>query len=149
MANIKIAQLTNKTTLADTDLVIVESATQTMKMTIANFKELIGAGIESGSNSYGSYVKFPDGTMIQYMNIVPNRGITETYQEFPFPINFHPDFPPTISITHAYGANSGYNACNNTLGISATINLLRIQVFNATTVGVTLPAKVTAIGRWK
>lgn len=41
MANIKIAQLTNKTTLADTDIVIVESATATEKMTVAKLKELL------------------------------------------------------------------------------------------------------------
>lgn len=41
MANIKIAQLTNATTLNDTDLVIVEDGTQTKKMTVANLRRLL------------------------------------------------------------------------------------------------------------
>ena len=42
MANIKIAQLTNATTISDTDIVLIEDATQTKKMTVANLKELLG-----------------------------------------------------------------------------------------------------------
>lgn len=48
MANIKIAQLTNKTSLADSDLVIVESATQTMKMTVDNLRKSLS---ETGTKS--------------------------------------------------------------------------------------------------
>lgn len=40
MANIKIAQLTNKTTLADTDILLVED-TATKKMTVGNLKNLL------------------------------------------------------------------------------------------------------------
>lgn len=68
MANKKIAQLTNKTTLADTDIIIVESATATEKMTVENLKTLLGikgGGIEeNGSTPNGYYVKYKDGTMI-------------------------------------------------------------------------------------
>ena len=41
MANIKIAQLTNQTAISDNDLIIVETATSTNKMTVGKFKELI------------------------------------------------------------------------------------------------------------
>ena len=39
MANIKIAQLTNQTALSDNDLVIIESATSTNKMTVGTLKQ--------------------------------------------------------------------------------------------------------------
>ena len=72
MANIKIAQLTDKISLADTDLLIVESATQTMKMTVGKLKELLGiqgGGIEeSGTGNGYSYTKYKDGTMTLLMN---------------------------------------------------------------------------------
>ena len=42
MANIKIAQLTNQTAISDGDLVIVETATSTNKMTIGTLKSLLG-----------------------------------------------------------------------------------------------------------
>ena len=61
MANKKIAQLTNKTTLADTDIIIVESATATEKMTVENLKTLLGikGGVlkENGSTPNGYYVE--------------------------------------------------------------------------------------------
>ena len=41
MANIKIAQLTNQIDIADTDLIIIESATSTNKMSVGNFRKLI------------------------------------------------------------------------------------------------------------
>jgi hypothetical protein len=72
MANIKIAQLTNLLTLNDTDILIVETATTTGKMTVSKLNELLGIQlniplggvVESGSNGNGSYIKFADGTMI-------------------------------------------------------------------------------------
>lgn len=70
MANIKIAQLTNQTAISDADLVIIESATSTNKMTVGKLKELLGiqAGgvVESGSNANGSWIKYADGMMICY-----------------------------------------------------------------------------------
>ena len=46
MANIKIAQLTNQTSLSDADLMIIESATSTNKMTVGKFKELLHTNVE-------------------------------------------------------------------------------------------------------
>lgn len=53
MANIKIAQLTNQTAISDNDLIIVETATSTNKMTVGTFKDLIGVN-DTRVVSYGS-----------------------------------------------------------------------------------------------
>lgn len=65
MANIKIAQLTNKTSLADTDLVIVESATQTMKMTIANLVTIL-RGLLGLHKNYIENLYIPGGTQMAF-----------------------------------------------------------------------------------
>lgn len=41
MANIKIAQLTAKTTVSDADILIIEDGTQTYKITFANLMEAL------------------------------------------------------------------------------------------------------------
>lgn len=79
MANIKIAQLTNQTAISDNDLIIVETATSTNKMTVGKLKELLGINvggiIESGSNVNGNYIKYADGTLVMW-GITPNESIT-------------------------------------------------------------------------
>lgn len=92
MANIKIAQLTNQTSLSDTDLVIIESATSTNKMTVGKLKELLGIQsggiVESGSNSKGAYIKFSDGLLIQYsltpIGILANQSFADVTYPIPF-----------------------------------------------------------------
>lgn len=49
MANIKIAQLTTATTINDTDVVLIEDATTTKKMTVANLKALTGINAKAPS----------------------------------------------------------------------------------------------------
>lgn len=79
MANIKIAQLTNQIAISDNDLIIVETATSTNKMTVGKLKELLGINvggiIESGSNANGNYIKYADGTLVMW-GITPNESIT-------------------------------------------------------------------------
>lgn len=58
MANIKIAQLTNQTTISDTDLVIVETATSTNKMTVGKLKELFLSDIKTPAIS--SFTSVPE-----------------------------------------------------------------------------------------
>lgn len=163
MANIKIAQLTNKTSLADTDVVIVESATQTMKMSVGKLKELLGIQrggiVESGSNANGSYIKYADGTMIchfvlpcSYNSAIRLRGI------WTFPTSFMS--PPIITVTKDYSTSTP-RQINSSAHVSArttttaTIDLVQI----VTTSGTALVdswqstdvygATCVAIGRWK
>lgn len=79
MANIKIAQLTNQTAISDNDLIIVETATSTNKMTVGTLKGLLGIElggvVESGSNANGNYIKYADGTLVMW-GITPNEAIT-------------------------------------------------------------------------
>lgn len=83
MANIKIAQLTTQTVLNDTDVIIVENATSTSKMTVAKLKELLGIQlniplggiVDAGSNVNGNFIKYADGTLVMW-GITPNEAIT-------------------------------------------------------------------------
>ena len=59
MANIKIAQLTNQTAISDTDLVIVETATSTNKMTVANLKEQLGINAKASKNPLRTFTTLP------------------------------------------------------------------------------------------
>lgn len=67
MADVKIAQLLEATTVSDTDLFVVEDNADTKKITKANLVSFLGSIVESGSNVNGSYVKFADGTMICFL----------------------------------------------------------------------------------
>ena len=83
MANIKIAQLTTQTALNDADVIIVENATSTNKMTVAKLKELLGIQlniplggiVESGSNVNGNFIKYADGTLVMW-GMTPNEAIS-------------------------------------------------------------------------
>jgi len=151
MANIKIAQLTNKTALADTDLLIVEGATQTQKMTVGKLKELLGiqsGGIaESGTNANGMYVKFSDGTLICYGSF--QAGLTNTSSGngvYRYDINFPMAFisKPTVSVFENQIASFTRNF---NISTGSQVNSLRFF----TTQGPTLPYQhdYMAIGRWK
>lgn len=78
MANIKIAQLTNATTISDTDIVLIEDATQTKKITVGNLRSLLGiydGGIVgSGANPNGFFTKYADGTLECYQVIDTTTG---------------------------------------------------------------------------
>lgn len=149
MANIKIAQLTNKTSLADTDLIIVESATQTQKMTVGKFKEIVGIQeggiVESGSNANGSYIKFADGTMICTHAITQSVAIDAAFAggyrssgyPWTYPLPFVgipkvipteisltcfgaiPVFPGNASANYAYISVGSQGAASRTIGLVA------------------------------
>ncbi len=151
MANIKIAQLTNKTTLADTDIIIVESATATEKMTVAKLKELLGINsggiVESGTNANGSYTKFADGTLICRKRItgilVPaNIGAEITWT---FPKSFldgdSVDVSPAIVFESSISFNTNVKA--------NTSNTSRINLRHSFTEPLTLAVGLIAVGRWK
>ena len=157
MANIKIAQLTNQTTISDTDLVIVESATSTNKMTVGKLKELLGIHgggiVESGSNANGNYVKYADGTMICRNNAVVSGIPVSTVQgalytsgnlEFDFPQPFLS--APTVSIIPRASATVLFAQQS---GSASNIKLI-YKISSPTSVTIeSLIVNWIAIGRWK
>lgn len=151
MANIKIAQLTNATTISDTDIVLIEDATQTKKMTVATLKSLLGINsggiIDSGSNANGKYVKFADGTMICYVdayvskavNVAQGAVFTEAVT-VTFPATFFT--PPIVSSNF----NGGYYVIGTSLN-PVTNDSVTILLYTATSLTVSGGLHIIAIGR--
>ena len=101
MAEKYIVNMPLKTTPDDTDLMIIEDAQDTKRMTWANvvkpIKDLVDNIIESGSNANGSYIKFDDGTMtcmmsgtITLLNMVQTSNGLWRFQgdNIPYPATF-------------------------------------------------------------
>lgn len=149
MANIKIAQLNNKLTLADTDILLVESATATEKMTVANLKELLniqsGGIIQSGSNANGRFIYYADGTLIMYGSF--SVSLTTSLQEFiiNFPNGFFDvDTPVFTAVGRPSSEWDGFGIIGHNV---AAVAAGRITIKGTPTQ--TITGKWQAIGRWK
>lgn len=157
MAAIKIAQLINKTTLADTDIIIVESATATEKMTVANLKNLLGINsggiVDSGSNANGKFIKYADGTMVCYL-----------FKDLIVPTNTS-NIAGIVSLPASYidtdyiwvatqGSQHGYYSASTAVwgqGMGKSVTEFSVQVNMNGVIGaeITLRANIIVIGRWK
>ena len=75
---------------------------------ITHNKELLSTKIinSSGSNSNGSWIKFEDGTMIEYGI---NYGVNNSYRLITFPIKFT-SLSIVLSTINAYADNYIYNS---------------------------------------
>lgn len=157
MANIKIAQLTNQTAISDNDLIIVETATSTNKMTVGNFKELLGIPnggiVESGSGVNGSYVKYADGTMMCWAIRTFSTTVELTWgslfyhevQSWTFPVAFVGDKPVCSAVcTDSAGELIG-TVPNSTLTNMTFYGLRPTSIVTPTQFNF----RVFAVGRWK
>lgn len=158
MANIKIAQLTNQINIVDTDLIIIESATSTNKMTVGKLKELLGISsggiVESGSNANGSYVKFGDGTMICRGKFIATLSGDQSKA------NLYVTYPMAFSnldvilLLNPYGLN-GDQASLELDSINCSGRPVGTEYFQAYiryltgTVNYSVNVGYAAIGRWK
>ena len=100
-------------------------------------------GFESGSNSNGSWIKFPDGTMLcntraSIAQSQATSGFTWTY-----PQSFA-DWPSISAFTDRYSVNMRLMQADNTNSIST--RLFMINQNNAKDYGT---FSIMAIGRWK
>lgn len=156
MANIKIAQLTNQTAISDGDLVIVETATSTNKMTVGKLKELIGIQeggiVESGSGANGSYIKYADGTMICRKRVTSTVAVTVAWGSLFLSNdvnlgNFQSAFTeiPTVTVTIARSTGGFIDGIRETSG--GFVGKVGVVRANATTD--TFAFDIIAIGRWK
>ena len=156
MANIKIAQLTNQINIADTDLILIESATSTNKMTLGKLKELLGiqsGGIEeSGNNANGRWIKYKDGTMEIFARKTYDGNTNGTQCTFPQPFS---EVSSIALFAQVEGIISG--GANVTYGcekIVDTQSTYRIKPFaiSADAVNTAAPGTLVSIhgiGRWK
>ena len=65
MANIKIAQLTEQTTIADADKFVVETATSTNRMSFANLLNSIKVALGLNKN-YSEYIYISGGSQVGF-----------------------------------------------------------------------------------
>ena len=118
-----------------------------------NVENAINGIIESGSNANGNYIKYADGTLIQYGNVSlttsDNRsagGLTyySTSTTINFPISFkdssYSAFSNVLLANMNYFCNS-YMASND----ASTCNLAFVSTANNETRGI----HWMAIGKWK
>ena len=157
MAQIKIAQLTNQTTLSDTDTVIVETATSTNKMTVGKLKELLGIQsggiVESGSNANGKYIKYADGTMICYAKFsgTPSPAVSIQLITWTFPKEF---IDANVSVSGSFfclqsgvAFRNGILLSNTSPSTKTSCNFTGID-FNQSLFNSWM-CDLIAIGRWK
>lgn len=96
--------------------------------------------VESGSNANGNWVKFPDGTLMQY-RITSITGSKDVY----FPISF-------IDTDYAFAATAkAASGKSITLGGNIYENYINISVFNLDGSSPTYALDILwqATGRWK
>lgn len=140
MANIKIAQLTNQTAISDNDLIIVETATSTNKMTVGNLKELLGInGLLAASSDFKIETFNGDGAgAFKYSPCVylffaqdvgnPNAYIFGTGTKFN---NVFTDGVHRLTVLHSSGLALGASNSQGTqVIIGAASNVIRLVVMS-------------------
>lgn len=122
---------------------------------IKDLNEKIAGIVESGSNDNGSWVKYADGTMIQWgtydtglTNFTTEFGsvfYNQSYSTINFPLAFV-DIP-SIVINQELGGYLG----GNTVGGLPTKTNFRVYLYTARSATLTRNATIywQAIGRWK
>jgi len=116
----------------------------------------VGTGIiERGSNPNGSYIKFGDGTLIQFGNIPPSSktfspsgGIYSSSQLIGFPIAFYDTNYIMPLPTPYYPGNAGFWSGQMGYG-GKTINGWASLLWSYQSGTFSVGLEWTAIGRWK
>ena len=101
--------------------------------------------IESGSNDNGSWIKYSDGTLIQYGINVYDPSSGADYKEVIFPKSF-------INTSYYFSPSPSYNYYINVVIVIGTIETTRLRVFvqkGNEAMDQTQPFRWFAIGRWK
>ena len=125
--------------------------------TTNNLVGAINSIVESGSNDYGNYIKFADGTMICTREIaIDSVTLSTTWGSWYIYENTTAyNFPQTfISIPHiqlSFIATSPAGACLGNYGdcVLTTSSYKGFMLFRPTTQTVTGKLFIEAIGRWK
>lgn len=108
---------------------------------------------ETGSNANGNYIKYEDGTMIEYNTItVQDQAINTSYGSLyvgirliTFPVEFIS--VPTVSCSHfRYGTGGSWGAVQSTS--TTQVNLMGLDAYSRNT-GTNCKIGWIAIGKWK
>ncbi len=121
---------------------------------IGNFQTTVGAGIvEVGQNSNGTYIKFSDGTLIQYQQVTttipassgPSGGIVYQYD---FAIPFVSS-KPCLTVSGSEGGPPPGGARFEVYSIGAETTKWGCAISNNWSSSLYCEIKMMAIGRWK
>lgn len=133
----------NKTKVnLDNNLILKSENVEYNNDTLKNTLDKI---IETGSNSNGSWIKYSDGTLIQYgiNEYDPSSGTD--YKEVTFPNSF-------INTSYYFSPSPSYNYYINVVMVIGTIETTRLRVFvqkGNDAMDQIQPFRWFAIGRWK
>ncbi len=123
-----------------------------------NFNELdtkIDGIIESGSNANGNYIKFSDGTLIQWNSMtVQDQAMSSSYgsayqgsRVITFPVDFYDtNYSPHCS-HFLYGTGASWGSVANK--VSKSQMTIRGMDFYSRTTGTNCHISWMAIGKWK
>ena len=156
-----LAELMEQTALAADDNFLVSNISITKRTTFAtvynSLKNLYGVGygiVETGSNTNGRWIKFSDGTMIQYGTIAAASTTFSTFvalyisgvKTITFPTSFiNTGFSYSDIVTYPSGSGGLWTAQDNTLTVSTIGRYIVAPSSTTRTVGISWHA----IGRWK
>lgn len=113
---------------------------------------LTGAILESGSNEHGIYIKFSDGTLIQYMNRTETRttsGTNTTLMTFPMPFVSSFAVPPRNLASYAAFATMQTTVPNTATNITTsnpTDSTIEVRIQRSDSVSTVF--FLICIGRW-
>lgn len=112
--------------------------------------------IDSGSNDNFKYIKFSDGTLIQYATIIFNNPSWNQWgslyyaeydmSQYKFPVSFIDRPVVTGNISHGTGSGDGWIS---RIGGASTTDIESLAIARPTTYADSIYVNITAIGRWK
>ncbi len=112
--------------------------------------------IESGENEYFKYIKFSDGTLIQYGTMIFNNLTWNSWgslyyaecnvSQYKFPVPFIGRPVVNGSIAHGTGSGDGWIS---RIGGTSTTDIESLAIARPTTYADSMYVNITAIGRWK
>lgn len=145
MANIKVSELTTATNFGDNDYSMIIQNGESKKISGTNFKTSV---LESGNNANGNYVKYSDGTLIQYSD-----GKVEV------DINSSAYWDKSIALPMSFIDKNYFAICSNetnnssikieVLSMSYYENSLMARIYNGTGTSYSVKFRWFAIGKWK
>ena len=121
---------------------------------VTNYTEYQQVGYVSGSNSNGNYIKFDDGTLVQWNRLtVTNQAINSAYgslyqgvRTITFPIAFYGDVPSCQCSEFQWGTGASWGTIGNR---TLTTMVCRGFDIQSRAAGVNCYISWLAIGRWK
>lgn len=112
--------------------------------------------IESGENEYFKYIKFSDGTLIQYGTMIFNNLTWNSWgslyyaecnvSQYKFPVPFIGRPVVNGSLAHDTGSGDGWIS---RIGGTSTTDIESLAIARPTTYADSMYVNITAIGRWK